>query len=179
MNLFYLDENPETAAKMHHDKHVVKMILETAQLLSTAHRVLDGELWHDQSKNGRKIKRWKLNGSLENILYKATHVNHPSNIWVRECKENYIWAYRLFVALCSEYTHRYGKVHLTETKLKEFLNTPPSNIENKPLTKMPQAMPDVYKDEDSVKAYRNYYITEKKGQSKYTNRETPFWLLDK
>lgn len=179
MNIFYLDKNPEIAANMHCDKHVVKMILEMAQLLSTAHRVLDGEQFTELSKNNRKIKRWKLNDFLEDHLYKATHVNHPSAVWVRESKENYEWAYKLFVALCSEYTHRYGKVHLTETKLKDYLELIPTNIQSKGLTIIPQAMPDYCKEIDPVQGYRKYYINEKAKMLNYTNRETPYWLMDK
>ena len=111
MNVFYLDRDPVTAAKMHCDKHVVKMIIEYAQLMSTAHRVLDGEMYYGLTKNGRKIKRWKLNSNMEDILYKASHINHPSAIWARQSNNNYNWLYCLFTALCDEYTHRYGKVH--------------------------------------------------------------------
>lgn len=182
MNIFYLDESPVKAAQMQHDKHVVKMILEVGQLLCTAHRMLDGELYIDKTANtGRKVKRWKLDDPLfEETLYKATHVNHPSAVWARESFENYVWLYDHFIALCQEYTHRYGKVHLTQTKLAEILqNVPNKMLEDSypyDMTKMPQAMPDQYKTEDSVQAYKNYYIAEKKSQSKYTNREVPAWL---
>ena len=176
MNVFFLDKNPQLAAEYHHDKHVVKMILETAQLLSTAHRVIDGEQYIDQS-TGRKIKRWKMNDSfMEERLYKATHMNHPSNVWARESKDNYVWLYCLFVSLCNEYTHRYGKVHATCTKLADILSQPPRNIKDTGLTKMPQAMPDIYRCDDSVEAYRAYYKGAKKDQSKYTKRNQPVWL---
>ena len=90
MNIFYLDQNPRICAEMHLDKHVVKMILEYAQLLSTAHRVLDGEEYFDMTINGRKIKRWRMSNSyMENGLMKASHINHPSNIWLRQSKQNY------------------------------------------------------------------------------------------
>lgn len=177
MNIFFLDENPQLAAEAHHDKHVIKMILETAQLLSTAHRVLDGVQYIDQS-TGRKITRWKMNDQyMEEQLYKATHVNHPSNIWARASKENYQWLYCLFVSLCNEYTYRYGKIHATCIKLGKILGKIPSNIATNGLTKMPQAMPDEYKDFDSVQAYRNYYIGSKKQQSKYTKRDVPGWFI--
>ena len=84
MNIFYLSHNTQECAEMHVDKHVVKMILEYSQLLSTAHRVLDGVEYIDNS-SGRKIKRWKLNWSaFEDTLYKATHINHPSAVWCRQ-----------------------------------------------------------------------------------------------
>lgn len=177
MNIFHLDNCPIKAAKMHHDKHVVKMILETAQMLSSAHRFLDGELYIDRTANtGRKVKRWQLPDSREDILYKATHINHPSTVWTRNSAANYHWLYVHFVALCEEYTHRYGKIHATETKLREALFDAPKNIENIGLTEFAQAMPDQYKDADPVKGYHKYYIAEKKSQSKYTNREAPVWL---
>jgi len=176
MNIFYLDKDPQTCAEMHNDKHVVKMILEVGQLLSTAHRVIDGEQYIDAS-SGRKIKRWKLNDSRENILYKATHVNHPSNIWARETEANYNWLYKLFMHLCLEYTHRYGKTHMTQVKLAIDLSRPPINIKKAGMTAMPQAMPDYCKVEgDSVAAYRKYYINEKASFNVYTNREKPEWL---
>lgn len=178
MNIFFLDKNPQIAAEYHHDKHVVKMILETAQLLSTAHRVIDGEQYVDCS-SGRKIQRWKMNDSfMEERLYKATHMNHPSNVWARQSKSNYMWLYQLFVSLCHEYTHRYGKVHATCTKLAVILSQAPRNIKDTGMTEMPQAMPEEYHCDDSVKAYRTYYIGAKKTQSKYTNRSVPYWLND-
>jgi hypothetical protein len=178
MNIFHLDKDPVVAAKMMCDKHVVKMIVEYAQLMSTAHRVLDGELYYDKTKNGRKIKRWKLDGAAqERLLYKASHVNHPSNIWVRENNENYRWLYKHFIALCVEYTHRYGKVHMTESKLSGQLWFSPRNINQiGKMTKFAQAMPDHCKMSDAVEAYRNYYIKEKSYMAKWTNRAVPNWF---
>lgn len=179
MNIFYLDKHAGKAAEMMHDKHVVKMILETAQLLSTAHRVLDGEMYIGKTANtGRNVKRWKMDDEyMENTLYKATHINHPSAVWARESNNNYTWLYYHFMALCQEYTHRYGKTHACEDKLIIALAIPPKNIPNYQMTAMPQAMPDEYKDSKcSVQAYRNYYKGAKKHQSKYTNREAPEWL---
>lgn len=162
---------------MHCDKHIVKMPLETAQVLSTAHRVLDGTLYHELSKNGRKIKRWKLDDNeMEATLYKATHVNHPSSVWARETAENYKWLYSLFIELCEEYTHRYGKTHKSHRLLKELLKEPPKNIKSDKMTFVPQAMPDHCKMPCSIDAYRNYYIKEKSRMLKYKNREIPSWI---
>ena len=91
MNIFYLDKDPIKSAEMHCDKHVVKMIIEYAQLLSTAHRVLDGIEQIGVTSNNRKYKRYILNSNLENILYKSTMKNHPSAIWVRKSVHNYIY----------------------------------------------------------------------------------------
>ena len=131
-----------------------------------------------ETKNGRRIRRWKHpNPNVENTLYKASHINHPSAIWTRESIANYIWLHSLFENLCDEYTHRYGKVHYTDSLLRELLRTPPVNIEEKGLTEIPQAMPDDVKGDDSILAYRNYYIKYKKDFAKWTNRETPTWMM--
>ena len=99
MNIFYFSFWPSDCAKQHCDKHVVKMIVEYAQLLSTAHRVLDGKeitiLW-----NNRKKKIWQLEDEdFDDMLYAATHVNHPSAKWVRHSANNYSWLYNLWASL--------------------------------------------------------------------------------
>jgi len=85
MNIFYLDKDPRICAENHCDKHCVKMILEYAQLLSTAHRVLDGDP-NQELPDGR-----------QDVLYKATHVNHPSAVWVRQNEANYKWLYKMWI----------------------------------------------------------------------------------
>ena len=144
MNIFYLDKCPKKAAQLQYNKHVVKMILESAQMLCTAHHHYD---------NGDKVP------------YKKAHYNHPSTIWVRENAYNYMWLYKHMVALGNEYTKRYGKEHLTITKCFDPLfRLPPGIPIPKPLThtQPPQAMPDEYKDKCSLQAYWNYYINDKK-----------------
>jgi CHAD domain-containing protein len=176
MNIFYLDKDPVKSAEYHCDKHVVKMILELAQLLSTAHRVLQGELYIDAS-SGRKIKRWKLRSNLETVLYKATHINHPSAVWVRESAEHYRYTYELFRALCKEYTYRYGKVHATEVKLLHVLKDTPEDIPEVSFIEPPQAMPEYCRVRgDSVQAYRKYYLTEKRSMLQYKIRNKPDWF---
>ncbi len=175
MNIFKLSECPIDSAEMMVDRHVVKMIIETAQLLSTAHRILDGTVYLDKTSNGRSIKRWLLPDSREGVLYKASHVNHPSNIWARKTNNNYNWLYSHFVALCNEYTFRYNKTHATDEKLSKVLRRLPDNIEVGYFTPLPQAMPDQYKRENVVEAYRAYYIGEKNGFAKWTKRQAPFW----
>ena len=162
MNIFYLHHYPKIAASMHCDKHCVKMILETAQLLSTAHRELDGDGYADVTG-----------------MYKSTHKNHPSAVWVRTSRKHYRWAYDLFVELCKEYTHRYGKVHKTEQKLMSVLKNYPDNCPNVAWSQPPQCMPDQYKQHPNfaVKAYRDYIVNEKISfATKYTNREAPSWI---
>lgn len=177
MNVFYLDSNVTTCAQYHCDKHVVKMIIEYAQLMSTAHRVLDGEEYVGKSKMGRRVKRWKLSDpTMEQIVYKACHVNHPSGVWTRASKNNYIWLYDMWYELCHEYTYRYGRTHATYEKLVDFLKTPPKNIPNIPMTVVPQAMPDSCKMPLPIDGYRKYYSTEKKSFAKWTKREIPEWF---
>ena len=176
MNIFYLHEDPVRSAQLHCDKHVVKMIIEYAQMLSTAHRMLDGTQYIDQS-SGRRIKRWRLaNPYMESFLYKASHINHPSAVWVRENAIQYQYMYDMFVALCDEYTYRYGKVHMTDDKLRELLNVLPQNIKLGTWRQPPPAMPDYCKHKDSIISYHKYYANEKKGFAKWTNRERPAFM---
>lgn len=160
MNIFYLDEDPRAAAKAHCDKHCVKMILETAQLLSTAHRELDGDEYADTHS-----------------LYKATHKNHPSAIWVRASAANYDWTYRLLVELCGQYSYRYGNTHKTE-QLVEPLRTFPVNIPTDvPFTEPPQCMPDGYKRDRTVDAYRAYYHGDKASFAVWRHSMPPAWWV--
>lgn len=175
MNIFYLDSDPKKAAQSHNDRHVVKMILESAQLLSTAHRMLDGKEVRVLSKNGRKIKHWKLFDEREDILYKATHHNHPCAVWARNSADNYLWLYNLFLWLCFEYKYRYGKDHLCWTKLRVALSNVPNNIARLGFTEPAQAMPHTYRAANPVKAYKNYYLHEKKHLAKWTKRPRPKW----
>ena len=139
MNIFYLDKCPEKAAQLQYNKHVVKMILESAQMLCTAHHVY---------------------GSPDDVPYKQAHLNHPSTIWVRENSLHYDWLYTHMMALGYEYILRYGKRHLSIIKCKH-LHMHPENIPHEPFEQPPQCMPDEYKDKCSVQAYWNYYIGEK------------------
>ena len=109
------------------DRHVVKMILETCQLLSTAHRVIDGVSTKGKSKTGRNVTRYVLPDYREDILYQATHINHPSSVWCRETSANYEWLHVHLGALLKEYTYRYGKTHSCE-RLEAVLSYAPTNI---------------------------------------------------
>lgn len=166
MNIFFLDRDTKLAAQYHCDKHVVKMILESAQLLSTAHRVLDGDA-------GQVLQDWR-----EPLLYKATHKNHPCAVWTRKSLGNYNWLYSLFQELCIEYTNRFNKIHLCESKLMDALCFPPDNIPKLEFTDPPQAM-DQYpqcKVADTVQAYRNYYIVVKSAIAEWKYSEKPYWF---
>jgi hypothetical protein len=169
---------------MHVDKHVTKMILEYSQLLSTAHRVLDGVETVGKSTSGRKARRWVLPDERENKLYMATHINHPSAIWCRQSYANYVWLSKLLTELCREYTYRYGKIHKVERDgLEEELMYPPMNIPNHiAFTEPTPAMDKMYIiKNDSLNSYRNYYRQGKKHlanwSGKYNSRSVPDWYF--
>lgn len=174
MNIFYLHPDPKTCAQMHVDKHCVKMILESAQLLSTAHRYLDGVETTGPNTRGRV---WHLPDIREQIMYKATHINHPSCVWARHSINNYSWLFALFCDLMDEYTHRYGKHHKCES-MKLALSKRPNNLTKVEWTEPTPAMPDEYKvPGNSVKSYRNYYLGEKTRMFSWKNREKPDWIV--
>jgi len=158
------------------DKHVVKMILETAQLLSTAHRLLDGTESIDTS-SGRKKRAYTLPDDRDTILYSATHINHPSAVWARQAVENYNWLVDHLFALGTEYTYRYGKQHLTITKLGVPIASPPLNLKEWDMTPMPSCMDEQYKiGEDPIANYRNYYKYGKASMHSWKKREVPVWI---
>ena len=180
MNIFYLNPNPDTCAVEHNDKHVVKMNCEYAQLLSTAHRVIDGEEWIGRSTTGRKIKRYILEDPhMHNTLYKACHINHPSAIWVRQSKANYDWLYKMWISLGREYTYRYGKTHKSIADLSAVLASAPENIDTRPAFTEPtpamSAYPQCIVDGNSIASYRNYYWEAKRDFCIWTKRDKPEW----
>ena len=145
MNIFYLDKDPVKAASHFYDKHKVKMILESAQMLCTAH--------HHYAE---------LHYPMVTVPYKKAHYNHPSTIWCRQNAEQYMWLYNHMIALGKEYTKRYNKIHLTIKKCKEPLKHLPLGIPDSTFTEPPQCMPENYKVPDcSITAYWNYYEQEK------------------
>ena len=178
MNIFYIDRCPVAAAQGMVDKHVVKMILESAQLLSTAHRFLDGREVAGKSKTGRNAKRWVLDDSRDAVLYQATHINHPSAVWCRKSVQNYNWLVEHFFALGEEYTYRYGKTHKCFGELSIMLQSPPKNLTNYEMTTMPSAMaPEYVVSEDPLENYRNYYRVGKSRMHSWKNRQPPEWMF--
>jgi hypothetical protein len=157
MNIFYFDDSPIECAIAQPDKMLVKMPLETAQMLCTAHREIDGDEYADEVG-----------------LYKRAYWNHPCTVWARESKLNYLWLYVHFLALGSEYKFRYGREHASITKLKEHLKKIP-NITKKSMTPPAQAMPDEYKNNDPIKAYRDYCTHEKHYAKWEKGRAKPDW----
>ena len=152
MNIFVLDIDVTKCAEYHNDKHCVKMILETAQLLCGVH--------------------W-LNGI--EAPYKLTHKNHPCAIWVRDSYSNYIWLLNLGKALCAEYTYRYGRKHKCEEIIDWCILNKPMLLD-KGITDFPLAMPQEYKVKSAIQSYRNYYIGAKKDFCKWTKRSIPNWF---
>ena len=180
MNIFALDKNAITAAKQHCDKHVVKMIVESGQMLSTAHRILDGKVEMRRSVSGKTMQKyWVLPDDRENWLYRAVHTKHPCTIWTMESKENYTWHYRLFVALCDEFKFRYGKTHKTGDELTEHLLHTPKNIPLGRMTPFKLAMksnPECMLD-DPIESYRLFYQTKQERFSMtWKKRPIPSWF---
>lgn len=163
MNIFYLDPSAEKAAKYHCDKHVGKMIIESCQMLATAHH---------------------LYGNGDNVSYKPTHANHPSSVWVRQSVKHYMWLYTLAYNLGLEFQQRYGKTHKSFIVLCDELALPPEAMFDLPQTWTPPtlAMPDEYKVyTDHVKAYRYFYASKSNRMPmEYFkgNQPPPIWLSD-
>ena len=168
MNIFYLHSNPTTAAKAMTDKHCVKMILESAQLMCTAHRVLDGSKYIKLSKSGARLTRY----THPQPLYEATHINHPSAVWVRESQHNYQWLYDHFVALCDEYSRRYNRTHKSYTELNAILRYPHKNVPvTDACTPFRIAITDTqWHRSEPIDSYRAYYIGEKLKTQRDLNR---------
>ena len=152
MNIFVLDESPVVSAKYACDKHCVKMILESAQMLCSAHP--EGT-----------------------APYKRSHYNHPCTKWVRETAKNYEWLLSHAYALCEEYTSRYGRVHKTESVI-EWCDYNRPDLPKIGLTEHPKCMPDYCKAESVVESYRNYYIKEKSHFVSWKGMDSPKWYRE-
>jgi hypothetical protein len=153
MNIFVLDTQIDKCARYHCDQHVVKMILESVQLLCTA-----------------------LNKKGFATPYKSTHQNHPCVLWVEESYSNFVWLQKLTIALNKEYQYRYktGKSHKSMAVLPEIAAC---RYEDIGLTPFAQAMPEQYKiPGDAVAAYRAFYRGEKMHFARWTRRRIPQWL---
>ena len=201
MNIFALDQNPFEAARFHCDRHVVKMIVEYAQLMSSAHRYHDGtrtrvDLPDGKSKTvlllpGETVSvipqqtgsgSFKLHGRIpyrvvinNPVCYNATHINHPSAVWARATDANYHWLYHLFLGCLREYEKRYERQHGT-ARISEFLSMAPKHITRSQMTPFALAMPEEYKHEDPVEAYRRFYVGAKARFAKWKNTPVPDWF---
>ena len=184
MNIFVLDSDPVVSARMMCDKHIPKMIVESGQMLSTTHRMLDGKLTRKRSKSGKTmVKYWDLyEGSndleAELLYYKAVHAAHPCTVWSMESSENYRWHWEHMKALCDEYTYRYSKTHKTHRELLYAIESLPRNIKKGGLTPFAQAMnhyPECKVPGDAVSAYQNYYHAAKPFAKWEKGRTAPTW----
>ncbi len=190
VNIFYLDEDPARCAQAHVDRHVVKMVLETAQLLSTAWHVAEpdavvkdlffADLPGDAPPGECPAYPQIRLGAKGGRIYKKTHEHHPCAEWARTSAANYSWLHQLGLELCKEYKHRYKKDHATAEVLHTLRKVPklPRGQMNEP----PCAMPEELKLLDAegyyatVESYRNYYVAVKSPMFKWTNRRPPSWL---
>lgn len=166
MNLFLLDTNPTACARAHCDKHVVKMTLESAQILCSAH--------------------WLADGFVGEGWYGLTHKGHPVVRWAAANVQHYRVVYAQFAALAAEYEYRYGREHLSWCKLGKVLEEPPQFIDYGAPVGYVLCMPEEYwggpskyvaRLDTAVAAYRRYYRGEKQRMFKWTGRDVPDWLL--
>ena len=181
MNIFVLDRDPIVAGSYHCDKHVLKMIIETGQMLSTAHWIL----WLDKLEKTRKD--FRLVRDMKEYLkdhvpkdcqpeWNLTHQNHPCSVWVRSSVANYFWALRLMRSLLDQYTKRYKKIHKSECNYKWLSKNIPPNIPNISLTDHPICMPDDCKiSKNPIECYQEYYRIHKRYMAKWKTLEPPWW----
>lgn len=153
MNIFVLDNDPIKAAEQQCDKHVVKMILETAQMLCSVH------------PNG-------------DAPYKRTHYNHPCTIWSRQSLDNYEWLLLHGLSLSGEYRKRYGRQHKSEKVIKWCMENIPQ-LPRLGITKQPLCMPNQFKTGSVVQSYRNYYNGDKSRFAEWKHGNTPSWFTGK
>jgi hypothetical protein len=153
MNIFAVDHCPYAAAKALGDRHVVKMTLETAQMLCSIFPVGEAQ-------------------------YRRTHYNHPCTVWSRECFANYEWLYHHGMALAATYTEIYGKEHKSQAVISKCWSQVGTNMFSSDchMTPFAQAMPEEFKGHDPVEAYRRYYAIAKHHLHQYTRRGKPSWL---
>lgn len=165
MNMFILDLDPAIIATSHCDKHVPKMVVETLQMCGSAlirHGFKDLPL----TKSGKPLR--------------GGYHNHPVTRWIGDTRSNFKFAINVGIELCKEYTFRYGKQHFSETGLYVMSNLY-NIIPDGPITPFAQAMPDIYKNEDAVKAYRDYYFYDKRTKIRFEwnkCRRPPQWLIE-
>ena len=163
MNIFVLDECPIQSAQMQCDKHIVKMPLETAQMLCS--------VWHRY-------------GEGDKVPYREVHKNHPCTLWTGDSADNFCWLVQHGMELCFEYTRRYNKIHKCQQVIMDLSYPSPSkfNFDNYFGTPHPQCMPDEYKCafDESVLAYRKYYVNDKKDIAKWEKSGLmPDWYANK
>ena len=157
MNQFILSRDPRESAAMLCNSHSVKQPLEQAQMLSTAHRLLETPQ--------------------ADFVYKVAHTNHPCTKWLRSSQAAYKYGLEYLEAMLAEYTHRYGKIHKTEREILPYLRQVPEALPDLPFVDPPQCMYDECRGSDTVEAYRSYYrVRRNEIDMRWTKREAPAWL---
>lgn len=171
VNIFVLSEDPVQAAQDMCNKHVVKMIVESAQILSTVYRLKMEERWDCLShKVADNFPR----------LYRATHVGHPAVKWVSSSVHNAEWLWQHQLALVQEYVNRYKKFHKTQTVINELDGVRYGMWKSfgdwRLHTEFVQCMPEAYRNSDAVTAYRSYYVGEKAKFARWApHAKAPAW----
>lgn len=205
MNIFPIEYDakgrpcPIESARVQCDQHAQKMYLESAQMLSTAHRLLDGTVGFVPStdKQGNMVylksgklrvkKHWRLDDDRETEMYLAVHPKHPTTLWTMESAENYDWHYAHFVELLNEFERRHKKLPKTAV-MKEILARRPDNIPTVPATPIKLAMAQfphcVVRGPDGVvnvvESYRNFYIEDKERFATWNKgRSAPTWWVER
>jgi hypothetical protein len=166
MNIYFLHRDPRRAAEAHCNKDVRTQIVASCQLLSTAHRMLDGIY---------KNRGWRLQDEREKILYRATDISHPCSRWVRGDLDHYRWVHDLLYFLIGEYKYRWGDKEHRCQKLQMYLLDAPYNIPIAKWKDPPLMIADDCVTVDSVQSYRLYYAKYNSKSAKWTRRETPGW----
>ncbi|VEN72546.1 conserved hypothetical protein [Candidatus Desulfarcum epimagneticum] len=155
MNIFVLDTDIEKCAEFHCDQHVVKMTLESVQILCSA-----------------------LSKKNFETPYRPTHQKHPCVLWAEESYDNFEWLSKLAYALNDEYRYRYRRSH-DHKSIDALRSVSDMEYERKGLTPFAQAMPEQYRVPGyPVKAYRRFYLGEKMGFAKWTRRGIPYWVKE-
>jgi hypothetical protein len=179
MNIFAVDHDPVIAAQSLCDTHIVSQTKESAQMLSTAHRLLHGKKTkvYDDAK-GKIMNRWVLPDDLDSI-YHVAHPSHPCTLWTMQSKENYEWHYNHFFALANEFKFRYDKDHASFTKLGLLLKNVPV-CRSTGLTPFALAMksnPECMFNNDPIMSYQAFYKTKKdRFKMEWRKREVPQWF---
>ena len=178
MNIFALSKCPVESAQQMIDKHVVKMPTESCQMLHT--NSLYFLFWecHGREPSLKELKEFHKESHFS-YLMKPAMLNHPSTIWARQNKANYMWLYNHALALCKEYTHRYGKIHGTE---KRVLDSFTFDYDEGELTPVSIAMADQYRLPQKkhcwdfvIESYRHYYLEGKWRFASWKKDRMPKW----
>ena len=183
MNIFFIDKSLKTAAHMMTDKHIIKMCTESAQMLSTAHRILDGKQTTGIIGGKKKTvflmpDEFIADDAIQNkVLHSVTHANHPSNSWTRLNTATYMHHVEILIEMLCEYTTRYKRIHAVESELLPILIEPPKNLKSGNFIEPPQTIGDQYLHSDLVEGYRRFYAATKWGFAKWKHDIIPEWFI--